>query len=478
MRLPFRITFKNFTIPKRKPDANGVKLSPANIPFQERNAKMTMSYAMPLQLERLTHDIGMWREAIRTAEQAWFPTRYHMQRMFVDTILEGHTKSCIRRRKALTLLKDFIIVDEKGEQVEEATKLFKDRRWFYNLISYIMDAQFFGYSLIQLGDLIQVNGKYDFPQLSVIKRWHVEPDRQNMVSIPLQKTGINFLDPSEKDDAGISYYDFTVYVDTPSDTGHSICGYGLLYEVAMYAIFLKNNLAGNADFNQMFGTPYRHAKVPPGYGGDKTDLVESALRDMGMNGYLVTDENVNLQWLTTNTGTGHQSYESLEKRLEAKITRLFFGHEDAMSSTPGKIGGSQGSNKGNGDEDNSPAGIAMRETEKEQDAFVLSVLNDVVLPKLRNLGFKVAEGLTFNVSNDKEKFEARKKSDAANLTTAQVWQTAKNGGLKLDAKKFTEITGIDCEEVAEPSSGEDPKQAQERRLAMKNRLDLIYKAKG
>lgn len=437
---------KNYVLPKMafEPGSGSSALNPYTLPFTMRDAKLPQYYIMPLQLERIAHDVALWRAAIGAAENALYPTRYKMQKMYVDVILDGHTFACMEKRRNLTLLKDFVIQDEGGKINEDYTKFFKNKQWFNNLLTYILDAPAYGYSLIQLGNLESPRkGVYSFPQLTNIRRWNVEPDRQNLISIPLQKTGINFLDPSVKDTDGNSYSDWVVYVDTPTDIGHSICGYGFLYNTAIYGIILKNNLANNADYNQMFATPYRHAKTPMSFAPDKRAALEKAMMEMASAGWIVTDDGVTLEFKETGSGIGYKTYESLEKRCEQKISKIILGHADAMDSVPGKLGGGQG-------EDN-PVAEALLVLEKKQDAFCLNVLNDVVLPRLRNIGIPIPDNFSFAVTNDKEMFEARKKEDEANKTTAEIAQNMKNAGLKMDAAYFEKRTGIKTTDAPEPA---------------------------
>ncbi len=465
---------KNYVLPKMGiPTPSSTAINPYTLPFTQRNAKLPQYYIMPLQLQRISHDISLWREAISVAENALYPSRYNIQRMFADTILDGHTIACMTKRRDLTLLKDFVIKDSAGNINDDMTMIFKNKQWFLNMVTYVLDAQFYGYTLIQLGDMQSPKkGVYNFPQLTNIRRWNVEPDRQNLVSIPLQRTGINFLDPSVVDDNGIPYTDFLVYVDTPTDIGQSICGYGLLYNTAIYGIILKSNTSNNADYNQMFSTPYRHAKTQNINNEGVKGVLEKALIDMGSAGWMLTGDDVTVDFKETNTGTGFQSFASLEDRMQKMISKLLLGHGSAMDETSGKLGGGQGKK---GDyEDSSPAGKALLQTEKKQDTFVLNVLNDTILPKLRNLGMPIPEGFEFGITNDKEEFEARKKKDEADLVTAQVAQTMKAGGLKYDSAEFTKITGIPTEEIEEPV----PPQIPNKNLAVQNKLKKIYNARN
>lgn len=458
---------KNYILPPEKDKP----INMPNIPYVKNDARYPQYYILPLQLERVSHDIKMWRDAVAQAENAYYPYRYNMQRMFIDTVLDGHTYACIQKRRGLTLLKEFVIQDDKGVINEECTSYFKSRQWFNNLVKYIIDAQFFGYSFVQLGDMYSPRkGVYQFPQLINVKRWNISPDRQLLMQVPIiPVSGINFLDPEVKDDEGRSWYNYSVYVDTPNDIGSSICGFGLLYNTAIYGIILKNNLANNADFNQGYVTPYRHIKTPMSFDEDKRqDLVNSA-DNMGNAGYIITDDNVNIEFITGNNGTGYQSYENLEKRCQDMITKIFFGHEDIFKTTPGKQ---------TKEDEESPSAQALEDTEKEQDKFVLSFLNDVCLEKFRVLGIPIPDNLRFGIKNNKEEFETRKREDDANKTTAEIAKTMKEAGLEMAADYFEERTKIPTQkiEVQEPSISPIDKKA--NALAIKNKLDKIYSAHG
>ena len=118
------------------------------------------------------------------------------------------------------------------------------------------------------------------------------------------------------------------------------------------------------------------------------------------------------------------------------------GHSDAANSTPGKIGGDQG-----GEE--SPAQIAMKDKQIKDGRFIEQIINGQLLPKLRKIGYKLPENITFKYLNDGEEEEIRAKEDASNKVTAEIAQTLKNAGMKMDPAYFTKRTGIPVSEIEE-----------------------------
>jgi phage gp29-like protein len=410
----------------------------------------------PVQLQRLRHDVAMWREAVSEAENAWYPHRVKMQRLFIDTILNGHVFSLMDRRKDLTLLRDWCFKDEKGEEVEAIKDMF-NQNWFDTIIGYSLDALFFGYSLISLGD---IEGD-QFKSTSLIRRWNVSPDRINVAEFIYSLSGAKFADEP--------YKDWHLWVPTNSENGVGTCGYGLFYKIALYEIFLRNTLGYNGDFVELFAMPYRIGKTTKTEEGERAEL-ENAIQNMGSAGWAIIDPMDEIEFLESSiSGTGYTAYESLEMRCEKKVSKIILGHSDAIDSTPGKLGATQG-------EDN-PIAAALRDKQVRDGKFIERTVNGQLLPKMRNLGFKIPEGIRFEYKNDQEKEAFRTKQDASNKVTAEIAQVMKNAGLKMDPKYFEERTGIKAEEIVEPKTGgpEGGEDEEKEVKRVQNRLESLYR---
>ena len=404
------------------------------------------NYISPVQLQRLRHDIGMWRDCTQEAELAYFPHRVKMQRMYIDTILSGQTLACMKRRKQLNLLREWNIVDVNGDVNEQETALL-NKKWFSNLIEYIIDARFYGYSLVALGDI--TDG--DFKDLSIVRRANISPDRLVVSHLIYSLDGAHFMEEP--------YVDWHVWVTTPTDNGTSKCGYGLLYNVAMYEIICRNLLGANADAAEIFGMPVRVGTT------SKTDEFEraeyaNALANMGSSNWILKDTLDELELLESKgNGQGFKIYADLEQRCEKKISKILLGHADALDSTAGKLGGGQG--------EDSPTAQALRDIRSEDASFIEDVINCDVLPKLRKLGFKISEGNVFAYSNNDEKEEEELEQIQYSKSFADIALTMKNAGLEMDAKYFEEKTGIPTVRQVAPTMPFTDK--------IKNKLEKLYK---
>lgn len=409
---------------------------------KELNPKNLSSRVVPLQLQRIKQDTATWREGIEEAERAYVPFRVKMQETFVDTILNGHVSACIERRKDLTLLRDWQILNPDGT-INEEVELILDSAWFNKFMSFSLDTIFFGYTLISLGDI--TDGKFE--DIEVIKRWNVSPDRKVVSMVPYDVNGTSF----ELDE----FKNWHVYIKTVNDIGSSKCGFGLLYSVALYEIFLRNLLGYNGDFVELYSQPYRIGKTNKTQGIER-DTFEDAVANMGSAGYAILDAmDDTIEFLDSSLGgTGYKGYADLESRIEKKISKLILGHADALDSTAGKIGASQG--------EESPTAQALEDKQTKDGVFIIDVINCELLPRLRNLGFAIPEDVKFEFKNDSEQNEN-------NLNIVDMAVKIKQAGLQMDKEYFEEQTGIKLFDLPAVESSPTPSQS------VKNRLESLYK---
>lgn len=384
----------------------------------------------PLHFQRIRQDAISRAYAVEQAERPFYPYRVEMQRMFMKTKEDAHIIACVNRRKDLTILRKWEFKNANGEIDDKLTAIFCDtingktqlKTWFINYLSYCLDALYFGYSLIYLGDVIDG----DFPSIQVVKRENVSPDRFVISQFPMNPSGVKFLEEEE-------YKGYYIYVSTPNDLGTSPCGYGIYYDISFLEILLRNLQGFNGDYVELFAQPLRVGKT------DKTNETERAefegiVRDMGSSAYAVLDtigESIEIIG-GSSTGTGYMSYDNFEKRLQDLVSQVVLGHSDAIKSIPGKLGNSG---------EKSPAESAMDDKATRDAAFILPLINNNLFTALRTLGFTIPDGSMACMLNDKEDQEQTH-------YIADLAVKMKNANLQMDGKYFTEQTGIPVTEAA------------------------------
>ena len=414
--------------------------------FQAKNQadkktdKKNLKRSTLVQSSRQTQDIYGWRQAINEAENNGQKYRVKMNTIYKDVILDGQVKSCISKRKNLTLLQDFALFDSNDNIDEEATKLIK-KKYFADICNYVLDTVFYGYNLINWTDV----KNNELLGVQIINREFINPDGMFIGEHPYATQGIDIMDESIQN--------WSLYCTTPSENGISNCGYGLLYEAANYQILSRNNLAYNADFSERFGMPVT-VLTTDRQDGEDLDIVEDNLKNMGSNGYLVKDSTDVIDYLEfSNSDNGYQVYDNLEKRLEAKITKLLLGHASALDETPGKLGASQG--------ESSPVSEALKEIKSVDSVYLAYYINDFLIPKLRNLGIKIKDGLTFKFINSDEKDEADNKLNTQRTEVTAYVKTLAEAGYTVDAKWLSDELGIPIYKVTEVQNTEKKKVTNE-----------------
>lgn len=390
--------------------------------FKRTDTNLNSMTARSTGLLRLRQDVQSWRRAVEEAEMGTYPHRVKMQRLFVDTVLNGHVYACMQKRKDLTLLRDIEVYNADGSENEDLEELFAGE-WFSQFLSYALDAIFYGYSLISLGDVI--DGK--FKNIDVIKRWHISPDRCNVTTYQYMLTGYEFLKPP--------YDKWHVWATSPSENGQSSVGYGLLYKCAVYEIINRNLLGFNADAAELFGQPIRKGRT------NKTEEAErgefaNALANMGSSGWIMLDEYDQVELIENSTGAqGFKIYENLESRNEKKISKLILGHADALDSTPGKLGSDA----------NGASAQALKAIQTADGRFITSIINDQLIPKMRQIGFQLPDGIYFEFSDNEQEQEEEQAELDHQLKIADLANKLRTAGFQVSADWITEETEIPVE---------------------------------
>ena len=397
-----------------------ITLNPENLGLNNAN-----KYTQRFHVQRTRQDVQNWRQAIYEAEMPYVPHRVKMQAMYKDSVLNGHLMSCIRKRKNLTLLKEYEIVDPKGNVDENATEIFK-KKWFAEALDYILDAQFYGYSLINWTAI--ENGVPTGLQL--IRREYTSPDRMLVSNYPYSLTGMEFDSKELKD--------WVLWISTPSQHGISPCGFGLLYEIANYEILLRNILGYNADYVEKYGMPMTEVKTSK-RDDDERQYLEDALMNLGASGTIIHDPVDEISFLDfKQMGNGFASYGDLEQRLERKISKVILGHADAMDAIPGMLG-NQGVD--------TPISRGLDEAETIDNRFVEYHVNDILIPKLQKMGVKIPVGYKFKFKNGNEALEIEKQDAVKNKSIADYLKVFDEAGFSVEESWLEEKTGIPLKKV-------------------------------
>jgi hypothetical protein len=195
----------------------------------------------------------------------------------------------------------------------------------------------------------------------------------------------------------------------------------------------------NGDFVERFGTPLITAttlKI------DETEMqeLETKIANIGSTGYIIKDGSDIIEYLEySQAGDGYMLYENLEKRCEAKISKILLGHADALDSTPGKLGSTDGTQ--------SPAQIALSEIKTVDSAYVEYYVNDFLIEKLSALGFVFPVGGKFIFLNNEEKEKQKQNDIKTKIDISTFLMNMSKSGYMVDKTWIETEMGIKLDNV-------------------------------
>lgn len=309
--------------------------------------------------KRGIQDIKTWRNAMQQAE-GYSQQRKSIYDLYKELLLDGYLTAVMERRVEQITNTDLAFVEEDGKVNEEITKLV-DTTYFETLLTEIMNAKFWGHSLIELV-------------------WTTNPDKQNRTFLIPRKHVKPRWSIVTEEEFGLEGYDYTkppfkhkvIEIGGAEDLG-------LFLGVAQYVIYKKGNFGDWAEFAQIFGIPFRHAT----YNNEQArKALEEGLEDAGSAGYMITPEGSDLKFLNGNaSGQGAEVFRFLRQACNEEIAYKILGN--TMTTSESRSSG-YAQSKTHADSEKGKV--------KSDRKFVLRILNEQLIPYLKKQGFPVGNG--------------------------------------------------------------------------------------
>ena len=259
------------------------------------------------QLVRTREDVGKWRKALKRAESVLRPDRTDLQRTYKDVDLDMHITGIIGAIKNKVKAKDFMIVDQNGDEDEDSKKLF-DKQWYFDFVDMIIEAPFFGYTLVQLGDIVDDG----FPNMEMVPREYVIPD-WNIV---------------KKDLRFISRENGIPYLEAPWNKWHIFIGHrknlGLFNKATPHALAKKNLFASAWEFGEIFGMPIRKGHTDIDDPKRKKNM-ERMMESMGQAAWGVFDKDDDIQLIESKRTDAYKVFVEPIKLSNNEISKGFTG---------------------------------------------------------------------------------------------------------------------------------------------------------
>jgi phage gp29-like protein len=252
------------------------------------------------QPKRFGVDIADFTQSVRAAENVDYSRRYKLYDLYSDILMDTHLTSVIEKR-ILSVLSSNIEFRRDGKTDDAINEQIRSP-WFRQAIRDIMDAQFWGFSLMQFfRDGEWVN--YD-----LVPRKHADPARRLVLR---QQTDIS----------GISWDEFPdlLFVGKKDELG-------LLAKAAPWVIYKRNTTADWAQFSEVFGMPTREYIYETDDNEARQQCIDDA-RNTGALGVIIhsSESKVNLLESSNKTGSA-EVYERLCERCNSEISKLILGN--------------------------------------------------------------------------------------------------------------------------------------------------------
>ena len=280
--------------------------------MSKKNTRITISGNIPrpgqkqpaivriTQPKRFNIDTADFMTAVRAAENVDYSQRTKLYDLYTDILLDTHLSSVIEKRKNAVLCSS-IEFQRKGKPDDAINEQILSP-WFYRCVSDILDARFWGFSLLQF---YKNNEWIDY---DLVPRKHVEPVRKLILT---QQTDL----------LGTSWEEFAdlLFIGRSTDLG-------LLAKAAPWVIYKRNTTADWAQFSEVFGMPIQEYS----YDTDDEDARIRALNDANSIGSLATfihgkDTELQLREAGNKTGSA-DVYERLVERCNSEISKLILGN--------------------------------------------------------------------------------------------------------------------------------------------------------
>jgi SPP1 gp7 family putative phage head morphogenesis protein len=332
-------------------------------------------------------------------------------------------------RISKTTSKDFKIIDEKGEELDE-TEIFQ-AQWFRDFMRLSLESKFFGYSLIQFGDQVGDG----FKGIKLVPREYVYPQKQAVRTTPQNTVDLIPFDRGK-------YKAWLIGVGRPDDIG-------ILMKASPQVIYKKTAMGAWSEFTELFGSPFRFGKTNVREDDLRENMYEM-LENMGRNAFGVFDTNDELEYIKDSQTDSYNVFNELIERTNSEISKLILGSTMTMDD---------GSSRSQSEVHERTTGAI----EKEDAIFLSEVVNKQLIPWLNTYhGFNIQGKWVFDETENIPKAEQFKMDI----------ELVKNG-FNVPKEYFTETYGTPIDEKEEvEESPKGPKELDAENVLKKKAFSL------
>ena len=386
-------------------------------------------------------DLNNWKYAYLQAKSPAYPNRWLLYSIYDNIMIDGALWSLIEKRIIKVQKAKFNIMGKDGKINAEKTDLLK-RLWFDDFLRYMMEAKFYGFSLVEAFDFLQ-NGEIE--KITLIDRYHVKPEKGIVINTIYEQTGWDYLN------GPISNYYLPI---------GKVDDFGLLYKAAPLIIAIKYAIGNWGSYNEKLGIPFRTV-TSPGVNATRQKQLGVIMEQMGSAGWAVINENEKIELLQIAGSDPTKCFEMLISKLDDRLALLLIGQSSTTNSHTNT--GTYGSME-----------MLADISEDIHDADLIYCgyyINNVLIPRLNLFGYGFAEG---------DKFTWDKTVDTTVSETVD-YVVKLSDFYDIDPAFITEKTGIpiigkkQIPVVVPPVSSIPPAKPVPKKKVRANKITAFYK---
>jgi hypothetical protein len=252
-------------------------------------------------LYRSRAGINDWIIATNQAESLIMPNNTELIRVFKSIEVDLHLFALMQTIRLKVVANNFFIYNADAEVNQEATDLFK-KKWFRKTVKYIVDSEFYGFSLIQLLDI--KDGI--FSDAEIVPREYVIQQKNGVKKSLANSTDLVPFDAPE-------FLNWVIPVGERDNLG-------LLQKATPLVIKKKEVISAWSESAEIFGMPLRVGRTNIGDPVKRANM-EDMLENVGSAGWAVIHEDDVVEFVETSKTDFYKIYQEFVQTVNSELSK-------------------------------------------------------------------------------------------------------------------------------------------------------------
>ncbi|WP_312148810.1 DUF935 family protein [Empedobacter sp.] len=329
-----------------------------------------------LMVDVIKRSKRLWRKEINDWQAGRFarynveiPNTHFLDEVYDDVMMDGHLTGVTGNRMLRTTNKSYVF-SIGGVKDDKLTEYIESKSWFEFVLENAFNSVYRGHSLLWVKEW----KKGEILEVELIPRGLVVPEKHCLKHDYDAVTGIDFRELKD-----ILWY--AQFYDNV----------GLLEKAAPYTILKRHSWGSWDEFEELFGVPIRIAKI-----ASQSEVVKNEVADwleqMGSAAYGVFPIGTEVDIKENSKADAFNVFFQKIQALDAELSKLIVHQTMTTENGASKAQGNVHEN-------------TLKELVYADEKKMLAFLNDVVVPAMRNLGYKIPENAKITVEQTKDSSE-------------------------------------------------------------------------